>query len=180
MAQNNLINKEPDMAKIPTSEVLKNATEAAKPYTVMDVELQDTYFENAVAAGAVMTGEEMTPYHDFASTWHWPPFEDKQEAFDETIYTTKPFPEIAPPRPTSQPVLDAVHDAVRDAIAPGAKDNWPRATETDYTQSLRSGLLEQHRYLTDEIARLNRLTEDAMKAESAIKNALSSLDHDGV
>lgn len=88
-------------------------------------------------------------------------------------------------RKKSEPVVEADPSpgdvdmtALKEAIeqtADADADADAIETERDYTQELERELVRTQKYLEDEIARLNRLLVDAMHAESAVNNALTTV-----
>lgn len=177
------------------SDVLKNADKA----TTLPGLLPDpaAYMVEALARGGKIIEASDTPTGFAATTWE---FSGSDEPYTEVVYTSEHFPET-PSEADAR--LEALAAGVEAALNPDAQETGtnmevtmeapPTASPvsgtaepvalpelTHYSNPLREHLLVQSAYYGAEIDRLARLTENAMKAQAAVHNALSSLDRDGV
>ena len=181
------------------SDALKNASTSASGLLPGLLEDPVAYLATATERGGIITEQEVLPTGVVQTTFTFNAGDPSE--YTEKVFTNEPFPAdaplpVAPPQPPNAPPvaepLPEVENAVEQALAStgpldGAGVDFARATEAEvkedrvyYTEPLRAMLVNRHQEIQDEIARLARLTESAMKADSAIMNALSSLDRDGV
>lgn len=142
------------------------------------------YMAEALSRNGKVTETSETPAGYFATTWNFP-VDDDPAGYDEVVYTSTPFPET-PDEATAR--LEHLSEGVEAALEASPTASQVEGTAepvtlpelTHYSSPLRDHLKAQSAYYDGEIARLARLTENAMKAQSAIHNALSSLDRDGL
>lgn len=158
------------------------------------------YLAGAAERGGVITAQEVLPTGVVHTTFTFD--RGGPSEYTEKVFTEEPFKtsdvafELEPPNAPPIPTLPESENAVADALAStgvaplshGDLDadaaDYHKAQEREdnvyYTEPLRAMLVARDLELEDEIAKLARLTESAMRAQSAVKNALSSLDRDGV
>lgn len=144
-----------------------------------------TYYASAIERGGSIFESEVLDNGVVKTTFKFElDGKNGTEDYRETVYTAEPFEPVAEPLPESvAAVANALSstgetEALEEAHMDGMDEM--RRDQTHYTDPLRGALVKRHNELQAEIARLARLTESAMKADSAIMSALSSLDRDGV
>lgn len=162
------------------SDALKNASAQASLALLPD---PAAYMVEALGRGGKIIEATDTPSGFAATTWE---FESgTANEYNEVVYTSEHFP--ATPNEHLEELGAAVEAAleaspVSETASPveGTAEPVVLPELTHYSNPLRDHLKAQSAYYGAEIDRLARLTENAMKAQSAVHNALSSLDRDGV
>ncbi len=174
----------------PLSDVLKNAEASASGLLPGLLNNPAEYLASAAERGGVITRQEVLPTGVVHTTFTFD--RGGPSEYTEKVFTEEPFKtsdvafDLDPPDAPPIPALPECENAVADALATtGAAaqeiaDDRAADDRVYYTDPLRAALVARQMEIHAEIDRLARLTESAMKADSAIMNALSSLDRDGV
>lgn len=173
------------------SDALKNADKATGSHVTGLLPDPAAYLASAAERGGVITEQSVSSAGIVQTTFTFNKGDPSE--YTEVVYTEESFQttDVAYELPEANTHLEVLAGAVEAAL-----DNMEAAPEaspvegtaapvvlpelTHYSNPLRDHLKAQSAYYGAEIERLARLTENAMKTQSAIHNALSSLDRDGV
>ena len=160
------------------SDALKNADKATGSHASGLLPDPAAYLASAAERGGIITEQSVSSAGIVQTTFTF----DKggPSEYAEVVYTKVGFQTTDVAYELTNAVEAALEAPETASTVEGTAEPVVLPELTHYSNPLRDHLKAQSAYYDNEIARLARLTENAMKAQSAVHNALSSLDRDGV